>query len=367
MRRLLRSIGCSLVRRPRAGAAGGGERPLVPARRAVAVVVAALLACGLLDADGLAGSVSQQQYGTPRTVELALVRPLRTVSHWTGLDLPRRWLMALRGNTGGGPPARFAAPGPAPARPVRTPAPGPARAPANPPGSGPGPVNSGQVPAFPQPPPFTPSAARPLRVWLAGDSMMGEIAQAFEESEAGDPAMTVSDTVEIGTGLARPDVYNWPAAVAREMSVADPDVVVVIFGANDDQDMMVNGSRVVLGTPAWQAEYARRVGEVADAVTAAHRTVVWLEVPSTARPQINRTDAVIDRVLTQAAGSHPGMQVVNLNPAVAPTGAYQEYLPGASGQPVEIRDSDGVHLTPAGGQRVAPLILAAIRRRWPHA
>jgi len=326
-----------------------GDQPhLVSAGRAVAAVVVAVLVCALLDADGLVGSVSQEQYGTARSVELALVRPLQSVSHWTGLDLPRRWLNALRGGQPGlpspsSPPPGVAAPPPSGRR--RTP--------------------TAVSPTVPSPP--VPSAARPLRVWLAGDSMMGEIAQAFEESQAGNPAMSVSDTVEIGTGLARPDVFDWPAEVGHEMAVDHPDVVVLVFGANDDQDMMVNGTRVVLGTPQWQAEYARRVAQVASAVTGPGRLLLWLEVPPTTRPQINRTDAVIDRVLTQVASADPGMDVVNLNPAVAPAGVFTEYLPGSSGEPDAVRDPDGVHLTPDGAQRVVPLILAAIRRQWPTA
>jgi hypothetical protein len=322
---------------------------LVSARRAVAVVVVTVLLCALLDADGLAGSVSQQQFGTARSVELALVRPLQRISHWAGLDLPRRWLSSLHGGSPGlpnpsSPPPTVAVPPP----------------------SRPGPSPTAVVPTSVAGPPVL-SAARPLRVWLAGDSMMGEIAQAFEESQAGNPLMSVSDTVEIGTGLARPDVFDWPAEVARQMSVAHPDVVVLVFGANDDQDMMVNGSRVVLGTPQWEAEYSRRVAQVAAAVAGPGRLLVWLEVPPTARPQINRTDGVIDRILTRVAAAQPDMSVVNLTPAVAPAGVFTEYLPGSSGQPVAVRDPDGVHLTPDGAQRVVPLILAAIRRQWPTA
>jgi hypothetical protein len=199
---------------------------------------------------------------------------------------------------------------------------------------------------------------------MAGDSMMGEVAQSFAAAEAGAKDMTVSSSVQIGTGLGRPDIYNWPVAIAREVAAANPDVVVVIFGANDDQDMMLNGKRVVLGTQAWATEYARRVNAVMQAVASPDRTLIWLELPPTARPKINQADAVIDRAVAASAAVYPGVELVNLGPPLAPGGSYAQYLTGPSGQTVEVRDSDGVHLTLAGAARVTPLIMAAIRREW---
>jgi hypothetical protein len=41
-----------------------------------------------------------------------------------------------------------------------------------------------------------------------------------------------------------------------------------------------------------------------------------------------------------------------------------EYMSDGPGQSIQIRDTDGVHLTPAGAGRVLPLVLAAIGRMW---
>jgi hypothetical protein len=56
--------------------------------------------------------------------------------------------------------------------------------------------------------------------------------------------------------------------------------------------------------------------------------------------------------------------VLDPGPVVAPGGTFAEYQPGTAGQPVEVRAPDGVHLTPAGADRVLPLLLADIRTRW---
>src|ERR1700752_1767386 len=94
-----------------------------PAGRAIAVVLLALVFGAILDADSLVASVSSERFGTARSIELALVRPFRTVSDALGLNLPHRWLADIAGtnqrNPGAPPPPpiRAAPPAPRPARP----------------------------------------------------------------------------------------------------------------------------------------------------------------------------------------------------------------------------------------------------------
>ena len=47
-----------------------------------------------------------------------------------------------------------------------------------------------------------------------------------------------------------------------------------------------------------------------------------------------------------------------------PGGTYTTYLTNAGGQPVRVRENDGIHLTLAGANRLSPAILAPIVQRW---
>jgi hypothetical protein len=216
----------------------------------------------------------------------------------------------------------------------------------------------------PPAPVLTPSPADPVKVWLAGDSMMGTVADAFLAHVTGDRAVKASENVQIGTGLARPDVYDWPGVIAKEMQTAQPNVVLLTFGANDDQDMVAGSQYLVRNSPGWQAEYARRVAFVMDEVAVPGRLLVWLEMPPMARPHLQQSDQIINGILIAEAKTHPGVIVVDPDAALASKGAFSLYLKGPSGQLVQVRSSDGVHLTPAGAGRVLPLMLAAIDTRW---
>src|SRR4029079_13324218 len=61
-------------------------------------------------------------------------------------------------------------------------------------------------PARPKGPVFTPS--RPLKVWVAGDSLAAIPGQALERA-AGGPVEVTGVESRVSTGLTRPDLYNW--------------------------------------------------------------------------------------------------------------------------------------------------------------
>lgn len=322
-----------------------------PAGRVIAVVLLALFLGALFDADSLVASVSSERFGTARDVELALVRPFRTVSDALDLNLPHKWLASIAGTNQ--PSFSVPAPPPPPSSAIsqlltphvrttratrRTRPPRPA---------GPRPI----------------SAANPLKVWLAGDSLMGAMADAFMSHVTGDPAVRATTDVQIGTGLARPDVYNWPGAIASEMRKANPTVVILAFGANDAQDMQSGGHYYARDTPAWAAEYGRRVAQIMDEVAAPGRTLIWILMPPVARPLLQQTLQITNPVVIAQARLHPGVLLVNTVSALSTNGAYTMYL-NESGHPVQVRTDDGIHMTPAGAGRVLPLMLADIRQRW---
>jgi hypothetical protein len=321
-----------------------------PAGHAVAVVLVTLIVAAFLDADSLVGAIDQQPFGVSRTVGLALARPVRTVSHWTGLNRPHNWLESLIQGT---PHHRITVPA-APAPTART---GKRAAPTGQPAR--------TTTTIPTAALRVPTPQQPLKVWMAGDSLMGAIAESFSEGTQHDARVTVTNNVKIGTGLARPDIYNWASAVSQELATVNPDVVVFMFGANDDQDMEAGGHRVPLASPEWRTEYARRVSQLISLTVSTTRQVIWLGIPAVRRPRLNQTKDTINQIVMTAAAQNRGAVFIDTGAIVdAPGGGYTTYLTNAAGQPVKIRESDGIHLTLAGANRLLPGILAAVNQLW---
>jgi uncharacterized protein len=209
-------------------------------------------------------------------------------------------------------------------------------------------------PTEPPPPPRQPTAEDPLRVLFVGDSLIGNISTAFGRVLSDEPRMTVEIDFHISTGLARPDVLDWPTYLDRVLGEGDAEVVVLMFGGNDDQDMQTEGGRVEFGSEAWAAEYARRVGIMMDVASGEGRAAVWLGLPAMHVARLEQARQIMNDVARQQARRRPAVRYVDLSRTLTPGDSYQQSVGG-----VRAREADGVHLTIQGAELVVEDVFGA--------
>jgi hypothetical protein len=169
----------------------------------------------------------------------------------------------------------------------------------------------------------------------------------------------------VSTGLARPDYFNWPSQVARDLKGFRPDVVVAMFGVNDGQSLLVNGRQLSVGSAAWRAAYGRRAAQLMDLVTANGRPLIWVGIPTMASKDLSQDTQTIDGIVRAQAHTHPGVLFVDSWSLFADAqGHYAAYLRNASGGEELLRTPDGIHLTPAGDDRLAMAVYQAMSTLW---
>jgi len=322
-------------------------RHRVPAGQALAVVLVALLVGSLLNSDRLDRTAHTQPYGWQRTWATRLTGPLQAVSHATRLNLPRKVLSEAAGTTDGPPPDD-----------TRTVVTAPPLSPVSPvsPVSPDAPTTTVAIPVR------IPTATEPLKIHVAGDSLMIPVGPAIL-ARFEDQPVTLTEGYQAATGLARPDVLNWPAKLEADLASLDPDVVLLGFGGNDAQGIAGPDGPVALATPQWAAEYQRRVAQVLDAVEAEGRTLYWMGLPTTTADNIERAAPLMRKAIETELGARPWAHYVDTSAVLAPDG-YAAYLPDDSGGQVKVRQDDGVHLTTAGATRaVVPLSTELAKER----
>lgn len=205
-----------------------------------------------------------------------------------------------------------------------------------------------------------PTPEEPLRILVVGDSLVGWIAPALEAELAGEPYELVDDW-KGSSGLVRTDFFDWPARVAEDVAAHDPEVVVAGFGGNDAQNLLVDGELLERGTPAWQAEYQRRVASVLDAIEGPGRTVYWIELPLTELPGLEAVRPAITDAVRAEAEERPWVHVVDTLEVLTPDGTYTVFVPGPDGEPLRVRADDGVHPSVGGGQLIVASFIDDLR------
>ncbi len=301
--------------------------------RVLGVCLAGFFIWFLLDAPTLQHNAQVSPVGTRRTVALGILGPFATVSRDLGLSHVVSvfdGVVGRHGNRPGNGQRVLRTVGPAKKYVTKT------TTPANAPN-------------------LHPSATDPLRVLVLGDSLGIDLGNVLVNDLSATGVVQATLDGQISTGLTRPDYFNWPAELSADLPKYSPQVIVVMIGANDAQDMP-GPPDVPYGSPAWDAIYRSRVNGFMAEATSQGARVIWVGMPPMENPGLSADMANINGIDQQAASSHPGVDFVSSWTVLGtPQGQFTPYLV-VNGQEVNVREPDGTHIAPGGAQVLSTLV-----------
>ena len=328
------------------------------ARQAFVVGVIAIAGAALLNAETLLESAERQPFGWQRDVLVGLAKPVDRIARTLQLERPGEVFDDVRGrndDTGHGFDELAETLGSTTSLPVAPTSITATPTTVTPTTAAPSTVTPTTVLQVRHP-----SADRPLTLWIGGDSMSHTFGQELSRlsGETGVIAPTLDS--RSSTGLTRPDYFDWPAELVKVVERDHPEVMVLMFGANDAQRMQLGGAIYDVEDPEWQVEYRRRVALVMDYLNRDGRVIVWVGQPVMRSDRQSRRMAILNSIYREEADRRGIAYVDSWALFAAPDGTYSERLDDGSGRLVVMRTEDGGHLSTAGGTRLAKPVLALI-------
>jgi hypothetical protein len=326
------------------GRPGDPPRRTMPVAHILVVGVVALLVGALLNAPGIRKTALGQDVGWRRDVSTFFADPLYDVSHTILLDRPREGLQDALGR-GGDDDIDLSLP--SPTVPPRT-----------------TPDEKPEVPKRA----FSPQDQASL--YVTGDSLSITPGESIINQALGTGVIGLLGPVDghVATGLARPEVFNWPAYLTEVVTRDKPDAVVLTIGSNDDQTLTGDGGGQSFGSPEWITEYGRRVGGLMDALTGSgDTTLFWVGIPPMANTERFDTKySIINEIVESEAAKRPGkVAFVDTVPVLSAFGGgYTEYLQRDDGSLIQVRATDGIHFTREGGDLIAAEVLKTMRETF---
>jgi hypothetical protein len=206
-------------------------------------------------------------------------------------------------------------------------------------------------------PPVEPG--KPRVVVLAGDSMMavGLSAELMREA-AGNKDLRIVKAFRSGTGLARPEVFNWMDEYPAMLGKEKPDVVIVAIGANDGQGFVVDRKVLPYGSEDWRKVYQERIAEFLAMVEAGGPRVVWIGLPPMRGHIYDEKISDLNRITYTVVSQSPQATWWNTVSYVGDdAGKYREFVTLDDGQSIRIRSSDGIHLSDEGAGLLTTVLL----------
>lgn len=330
--------------RPRPGQLDVGRTAVL---LAVTVVVAVVL-----DSEGLVSWARRLDVGPGQRLALAVLEPVHGALGKVGLTAPRRWASGGRDVV---------------ERALGASDPVLARGWVSEPGPEPAPVPAPPV-AAPEPPPAAPAVEATVRetggVLLMGDSMMAGSLGSTLERALGKAGHRTTRAAQLGTGLSRPDLYDWMRVVPALLERDAPRFVVVSLGANDATTLRDGDDELEYGEARWREVYAARVEAMMRTLTAGGARVLWLSLPPMRERRLSGRAASLNRLFAQTARKVPRVEVLELDVLVGDgERRYATFVQGKDGRLLRYRLDDGVHLAPAGAQAVSRWVQDWLRER----
>ena len=243
----------------------------------------------------------------------------------------------------------------------------------------PAPPREASAPAAPSPP--SPTASK--FVYVLGDSLAISAAEGMIDDLQAKPDIGVVVRARDASGLVRDDYFDWAKAArdlaaAREAEAKDSetrnaapkekdgapapakpaarekvDFVIVVMGINDMQPMRDGKDYVDPLSDRWKEIYAQRIQAVVAPLRAAHVPLVWVGLPPMRSEKFNAEMIALNQLFKDNA-ERAGAKFLDVFDDFADqSGQFDAFGPNVEGQKVKLRGSDGIHLTPAGGKKLA--------------
>jgi uncharacterized protein len=207
-----------------------------------------------------------------------------------------------------------------------------------------------------------PTPAAPLKLWVGGDSMTETFGTQLVRVSASTKLWNTTLDFHISTGLSVPTYFNWPLHLAQDtIPKDDPDVVVIMFGANDGQNILMPDGKILTAfSPEWQTEYAKRVGAVMDLLKSPtnDRIVMWAGPPPMGPTTGVHGMDLISHIDWSEARTRPWVHFVDTWVYFSdPHLQFEHDLPSATGELRGLRQKDNIHLSDIGGTRLSWIVL----------
>ncbi len=189
------------------------------------------------------------------------------------------------------------------------------------------------------------------KLLLVGDSLGNNLGYGMIGQLTGYKNLKFALRAKASTGLSNSWFYNWETNLKTYLRTEKPNIVVVFLGANDRQNMRVNGQILTYGTAKWVSAYAASVSRMTKMATDAGAYVLWVGLPICKPYNYNKGMELISGIDASTIRHNSGARFIALHTLTADAkGNYTQYQV-VNGSRQKTRGEDGIHFT-ANGQSV---------------
>jgi hypothetical protein len=190
--------------------------------------------------------------------------------------------------------------------------------------------------------------SRPVSIAVVGDSLANDLARGMEALYGDRDRIRIIKHTRFATGLVRTDYFDWQDSIRRLLAHSNPDIVVVLIGGNDHQQIRTDTARFDPFSKEWVAEYSRRVATFMAPLRKERAKIYWIGLPAVRSPSLSRSYQMMNVIYRKEAQRRGFKYVSTWDAFLDRTGAYSSFGQSLSGVKRQLRENDGMHFTEPG-------------------
>jgi hypothetical protein len=213
-----------------------------------------------------------------------------------------------------------------------------------------------------QQPSQTAKIKTPTKVLFVGDSMMlVGFGPALENDLLSYKDVSVDRHGAFSTGLNRIDYFDWYTYTDGLIAANPPDIMVVMFGANDGQGILdLDGNPYQLDDPYWKDVYRERVNLFLTKFSPKVKKIYWVGHPIAGNDDFYGKFKTMNPIYQEECAKFTNAVYVDTWERFSVNGEYSQSIQDDSGLWQIAKQSDGVHVTDFGGGVMSDLVIKEI-------
>jgi uncharacterized protein len=200
------------------------------------------------------------------------------------------------------------------------------------------------------------------QLFVFGDSLAAGLFSGMSRMAEGDLRIAVDGRFKDDSGLARPEFYDWAAALPKIHERREIDIAVILLGSNDGQDIRSISGQIQFSTPEWASTYAQRIDNIITLLKNRGVAIYWVELPPMGPEPLEGEASYIATIQRDRAVREKIRYVETRKVFSDVNGFYTDQGADPTGKVTRLRSRDGIHFLKSGNNKLAMLVLDAIRR-----
>lgn len=199
----------------------------------------------------------------------------------------------------------------------------------------------------------------PITILVVGDSLILEgFGPALDQKLSIYKDVTIIRKGEYSTGLNRTDYFDWYAKTAEYIEKFQPDILIIMIGANDGQNIRGEDGKIYSQkTSDWDTVYTQRVNRYLTENTPKVKHFYWVGHPITNSPDFLPKFTRMNKAYQDECAKFENSTYINSWDRFSVNGKYSAIITDDNGISQTVKASDGVHLTDHGGNVLADLVI----------